>query len=299
MLNLKPEDVQGEKISVILDYKNLVNRNLFVNVDPLDEKFKYWKQKMLTSLNYICRTFQPVEFIMAMDRSSWRKEFYPEYKANRAARYAPGGCVIDWQKFCPVENEFITKMKELFPNFKWIEVDRAEADDVCGVLCRDFKKDVNDGKFVVVTSDRDMHQLLRYKNVRIYNPIKQAFVECPDPYKYLQIKIVCGDKGDNIPGIKDKMGEKTAIKFLESGELLKMSPDSEPRKNYERNKKLIDLDCVPTEISEQIKEAYKKSSESEFQRRKYTDYIMSNVQPLFAKIDDHIRNFSRIKNINN
>ena len=39
---------------------------------------------------------------------------------------------------------------------------------------------------------------------------------CGDPKKDLEIKIICGDKSDNIPGCFKRCGVKTAMKCIEN-----------------------------------------------------------------------------------
>lgn len=93
-----------------------------------------------------------------------------------------------------------------------------EADDIIASICKKYS-DANE--IIIVSSDKDMNQLLVYKNVQIYNPSINSFFtndDCfekfgiyPDNFTFYQAFV--GDRSDNISGIKG-VGPKTAIKLI-------------------------------------------------------------------------------------
>lgn len=93
-----------------------------------------------------------------------------------------------------------------------------EADDLIGTLAR--KAEGAGCKVVIVTSDKDMFQLLTTA-VRIYDPVKDKWygeAECRErfgvePARVVEIMGLMGDAIDNIPGVKG-IGEKTAVKLI-------------------------------------------------------------------------------------
>ena len=93
-----------------------------------------------------------------------------------------------------------------------------EADDLIGTLAR--KAEVDGLEVVIVTSDKDMFQLLTPR-VRIYDPVKDKWfgeAECRErfgvePARVVEIMGLMGDTIDNIPGVKG-IGEKTATKLI-------------------------------------------------------------------------------------
>jgi DNA polymerase I len=93
-----------------------------------------------------------------------------------------------------------------------------EADDIIGTLARKAEQAGHD--VVIVTSDKDMYQLLT-PHVRIYDPVKDAWIgepECRErfgvePARVAEIMGLMGDAIDNIPGVKG-IGEKTATKLI-------------------------------------------------------------------------------------
>ena len=93
-----------------------------------------------------------------------------------------------------------------------------EADDLIGTLAR--KGEVEGLDVVIVTSDKDMFQLLTPKT-RIFDPVKDKWFGEADsqgrfgvePARVVEIMGLMGDTSDNIPGVKG-IGEKTAVKLI-------------------------------------------------------------------------------------
>lgn len=92
--------------------------------------------------------------------------------------------------------------------------DTAEADDVIAVLC--FL--LEGSEKIIVSSDKDFYQLLDDETI-ILRPTqdqvisRKTLVEDQNihPHNYALVKAVCGDKSDNIKGIRGA-GEKTVAK---------------------------------------------------------------------------------------
>jgi 5'-3' exonuclease len=92
-----------------------------------------------------------------------------------------------------------------------------EGDDVVAYLCRGPFK--NNEK-IIVSSDKDMYQLLDDKT-KIYSLHKKRLVTEEEIFEEFRIKTfnfavakaLCGDPGDNVPGIKG-LGFKTVAKRL-------------------------------------------------------------------------------------
>ena len=94
-----------------------------------------------------------------------------------------------------------------------------EADDLIGTLA--VQAAANNVDVVIVTSDKDMFQLLS-PSIRIYDPVKDKVFTEEDclarfgvpPGRVIEIMGLMGDSVDNIPGVKG-IGEKTARKLIE------------------------------------------------------------------------------------
>jgi hypothetical protein len=110
--------------------------------------------------------------------------------------------------------------------------------------------------------------LYKYKNYTQWSPIQKKIVARPLK-TFLVEKIIDGDKGDGIPNLKSAddsivngvrqtpIRQKFVDEVLANG--LSVLTEQE-RRNYDRNKLLIDFDCVPTDIQEEIISTYKAST---------------------------------------
>jgi DNA polymerase-1 len=141
------------------------------------------------------------------DSSTERKEFYPEYKANRDA--AP-------EDFGPQ----VRRIEELLgimsiPTFK---VKGQEADDIIATIGRLLEDE--DIELRIVSKDKDLHQLLTHK-VKMWDPQKD-FITDPvnlledkgyTPEQAVEIQTLTGDSTDNIPGVPG-IGPKKAVDLI-------------------------------------------------------------------------------------
>jgi 5'-3' exonuclease len=161
----------------------------------------------------------------------------------------------------------VAEAKKVFP-FYVLQVKYMEADDIAGVLT----KELQHKEKIIVTSDGDYVQLLKYKNVKIFDPIKAAFVKHDNPEKYLQIKCLMGDRGDNIPAIKARVGEKTAEALVEDQQKLQelfedatvsytkqdgttVTLGQEAKEKHKLNIALIDLTKTPDVLVRALRKA--------------------------------------------
>jgi 5'-3' exonuclease len=156
-------------------------------------------------------------------------------------------------------NNFVQELKETLP-FYVIEHDLLEADDIIAHLVR---VESPDNKKVIVTSDTDYIQLLKYNNTKLYCPMKSMFRECETPNLELEKKIITGDKSDNIPSVRAGIGPVKALKLIESGNLEKLLEEKEADgtpgefyRNYHRNKTLIDLNNTPQYLKTSLENLY-------------------------------------------
>ena len=195
--------------------------------------------------------------------SSWRKQEYQYYKAHRKIkREKQKSEGMNWSDLFQTINTIILEIDEFFP-YKVIRVPHAEGDDVIAVLARNLPE-----KSIIISSDKDFTQLQKYKNIKQFSPIQKKMLTVPDPYKYLKEHIIRGDKGDGIPNIlsaDDCIVEGVRQRPI-SKKKVETWMDKKPEdfcengmsEKWERNKKLIDFDCIPKEISDAIADEYAK-----------------------------------------
>lgn len=172
----------------------------------------------------------------------WRMNLLKDYKGTRKENNEIG-------PFFKLAYDSL--FKETNTNYI-LEHNRLEADDCCAILTKWLLK-IPDSNITIITSDTDYLQLIQPR-VRLFNlkmkPVQTEKNSTGDPKKDLFIKIVTGDKVDNIPGLFKGVGKKTAAKFYDNDELFKKKlekVDQNVKLNFEFNKKLIDFNKIPKE----------------------------------------------------
>ena len=130
----------------------------------------------------------------------------------------------------------------------------AEADDIIAVLAKNI-----DEKMMIVSGDKDFIQLHKYKQVRPSSPILKKIVNRKDPIDYIKVNILKGDSSDGIPnvlsndnvfveGLRQRPLSKKKIAEWAGPLCEQFLPSDEAKRNYQRNKKLIDLKESPDEL---------------------------------------------------
>jgi hypothetical protein len=199
------------------------------------------------------------------DTNNWRKKLFPYYKAHRKKNRDDSE--YDWPHIFNCLNNVRDELKEFFP-YKVIQVDTAEADDVIGVLCHQFGKQLGEGEPILILSgDKDFVQLQKFVNVDQYDPIRKRKVSSKTPEDYLIEHIAKGDRGDGIPNILSKsdtfvsggrqkpMRASTLAKIKEAVDQAENDVDLwkfEWFQGFNRNRAIIDLQYTPDEIREQV-----------------------------------------------
>ena len=160
-------------------------------------------------LRSIINEFKPNRAYVALEgRPVKRHEALVEYKANRVVdesdpKYA------ELQKFFKQKEVIVELLKNYFP-VTVVRHPTSEADDTIANLVRNSSSAI---PWTVVSSDTDFIQLLHeHSNVKLYNPVRDEFIEAPVDYDYVTWKALRGDSSDNIPGVPG-VGDKTAAKI--------------------------------------------------------------------------------------
>lgn len=190
--------------------------NVFISAFSMIRHINYFGNHVgglvgfLRSLGSYVSIIKPTRVVLVFDgkgSSTNKKYIYPEYKANRGITRITNWDIFENQK---EESEAIkNQIVRLIDYLKclpvdMVSVDKIEADDVIGYLSNQFKEDV-----VVVSKDRDYLQLVNDR-VTVYSPKKKMFYDSHlvkkeygvSPINFLNQKVVIGDKGDNVPGVK-------------------------------------------------------------------------------------------------
>jgi 5'-3' exonuclease len=205
--------------------------------------------------------------IVAVDSKSFRKDLDPLYKANRKRADSEQ---IFWDTYFKIFHEFLGELQENFVNWRIIKSDMAEADDVIAVLIQERFNNKNDVNFII-SGDKDFRQIMEFDldcEVGIYDPMKECFMERED--HLLMKMIIMGDRVDNIPPVKHKIGPKTAEKIIKENRVPILLQDSEAAARFNLNKALISLktDDLPFFIKEEVLrdfDEYEKRNKNDFE----------------------------------
>ena len=180
---------------------------------------------------------------------NWRKESFPEYKANRKTRREND--TTDWKSLFQFLDEMIEDLRNNFP-YKVMRVEGAEADDVIAVL-NDY---VATNPTLIISSDKDFIQLQKYQGVSQWSPLTKDFVK-GDPEASLWEKCIKGDTGDGVPNILSaddtfiipgKRQRPITTKKMELWKTDKNNWTQEMHRNFQRNKTMVDLSETPESI---------------------------------------------------
>jgi 5'-3' exonuclease len=257
---------------LLIDSSHLAHRLLHTTIsNSPDDNFDFvlWKSYFINNLFSTIKEFSPDRVIFAIDSSSWRKEVYPLYKSSRASK--KNKSKINFERFYPIFEKLLEDFKKTFTSIITLKIDRCESDDIIGHICNSD----NFNELVIISSDRDFHQCIK-SNVKQYDPISKKFKEVLNPQRELEIKFITGDTNDDIPNIKPKVGPVTALKLMYEGldELLNSS--EQIKKNYERNKILIDFKNIPNDLKEKIMEVYNSFEKVDIDRSKLMNFFVKH-----------------------
>lgn len=250
---------------IILDFNQVAIANLMTSMggDKTQVNENLLRHMILNTIRFNKVKFEKEfgELVIACDdKNYWRKAIFPYYKAARKKHRQESG--LNWNEIFRVLNSVRDELKEFFP-YRVIQIDHAEADDIVATLCKEFGRDLgNNDPILILSGDKDFGQLQKYTNVKQYDPVRKKFLRQSDPYKFLLEHILKGDVGDGIPNVlssddtfvSDSRQKPIRSKFID--EVLAADwPIGAPLfneeiwRNYNRNKKLIDLEEIPQEIS--------------------------------------------------
>ena len=265
---------------IILDYSQVALSNIFQFQSDLKkngsspEAVNIIRHAILTGIKMYKKKYsdQYGELVLACDgKNYWRKDIFPYYKAGR--KKTRDASDLDWKLIFDTISQIREDIAAHFP-YKVIHIDRAEADDVIATLCKWTQSNglVDHGIFedkqpvMIVSSDGDFKQLHKYDNVKQYSPIQKKQVACDDPVAYLAEHIAkAGDDGipnclskDDVlvtEGVRQtKMTSKRLAEFVEKGRDACLT--EEEKRNWDRNRSLIDLTLIPEDIETSIVDAY-------------------------------------------
>ena len=257
---------------ILIDFTQVVIGSLMVALnrgEDLDDDLV--RHLILNNIRYYRTRFTEKygEVVICCDsRHYWRKDYYPNYKANRKVDRKKSE--YNWDLIFETLNTIRDEIRENFP-YKVIEVYGAEADDVIAVLTQQRASNKN----IIISSDKDFIQL-HWVNIDQYSPVTKKMVTHPFPKQYLSEHILKGDRSDGVPNIlspddtftenkRQKPMRKAVIADVldqliafdvEQLYMLAKCPRDTWIRNWQRNETLIDLTKIPVEIQDNIVQEY-------------------------------------------
>jgi len=138
--------------------------------------------------------FQYQTVYLAADKyDSWRKAIFTPYKEKRK-KLRDSFPDIPWKKIFSDYNKLLQDIN-LLTSINSIQIPHLEGDDIISALCHIYK----DQSKVVVSQDKDLSQLVKIPNTKVYSTRSNKFRTLEEAEKTIAKKISSGDSSDDIP----------------------------------------------------------------------------------------------------
>lgn len=277
---------------ILVDTANTFFRSRHVVKGDADIKLGMALHITFNSIKKAWQDFDGNHVVFCLEGRSWRKDYYTPYKANRAESRAAMTAKeqeedkLFWETFDHFKNFVIEKT-----NCTVLHNSQLEADDLIAGFIQTHPNDnhiiistdsdfhqliaSNVKQYNGVAETTTTHEgIFDKKGKRVIDKKTKQEVPAPNPEWILFEKCMRGDSSDNVfsayPGVrtkgsKNKVGlqeafeDKTKKGYFWNNLMLQKWIDHEKKEHrvlddYERNRRLIDLNYQPDNIKEIIKE---------------------------------------------
>jgi 5'-3' exonuclease len=252
--DVEPDEKELYKIDFTQDedFMMIFRKNIVSTINKFLKKFRICKEHVIFATD--CRK-----------TDIWRRSYFDGYKLSRinSAQDETGfnrGPLFGWTK-----NTLIPELQEDGYG-PIIGHPIAEGDDIIAISKMYLRELDPHITIAILTCDHDFLQLVD-DNTKIYNAQEQDLKEksLGNPKKDLLMKILIGDRSDEIPKCFDKVpgdkllsrgfGEKTCKKVVDDPKLLeqKFKEYPEAKKQFETNYRLVSFTAIPQIIIEDVK----------------------------------------------
>lgn len=255
---------------ILIDYNQIALSNIFMQRLGEESLIRHMILNSIRMYNKKYRDEYGQVVICCDGFNTWRKQYFPEYKASRRKNRESSD--MDWVEIFRVLHLVRDEIKENLP-YKVIHQDGVEADDIIGTLVMRTQEFGMNEPVMIISSDKDFIQLQKYPNVKQFSPIQKKMVTDSNPRTYLFNHIMRGDDGDGVPNVlsdddtfvsEDKsqtpLWQKKIDHWLENSENLREVMDETTYRNYQRNKTLIDLEEIPETLQNVIINTFDKQT---------------------------------------
>ena len=245
---------------ILLDYSSVVMSSIIPKIDDYENNIDLIRHQIFNLIRYYNVQYRDDygQMVICCDAgNNWRKDKFPQYKANRKKNR--DNSVYDWQKIFADLGKIREEVQEYMP-FRSVYLDRCEADDAIGVLAAKYSAV---DPVMIVSPDRDFVQLQQYPNVQQFSNIQKKMVEpkLGSAKADLLDKIMRGDVGDGVPNVlsdddtlitegkrQTPLSKKKIEMLLEDPEAL----GTPTARRILRNREVIDLDYTPSDLRKSI-----------------------------------------------
>ena len=161
---------------ILTDGHNLFHRQIRMTNPSLgiDNMIGMALHLILNSMKKEYNKWNGTHTVFFLEGRSWRKDIYPEYKANRAVIFSQQTEKEqeDHQILVESFNDFVEYLNNK-TNVTVLRNPKAEADDMIAMWVESHPND----KHILISSDSDFFQLLCHPNVTIYDPVKDILIK--------------------------------------------------------------------------------------------------------------------------
>lgn len=246
---------------IIVDYSQIALSNIIVQ--KIDDK-DLIRHMILNSLRMYNKKYRDEygQMVLACDGfNTWRKDFFPEYKAARKKNRSASD--LDWNNIFTSLNEIREEIRDNLP-WKVLHLDGTEADDIIATLTTQTQEFGQHEPVMIISSDKDFIQLHKFSNVKQFSPIQKKLVQDPHPITYKWNHIMRGDSGDGIPNVlspddtfiseqhQNQLRQTRVDEWINNIDNLRELMGDEVYRNFQRNQTLIDFDYIPEPIQTNI-----------------------------------------------
>lgn len=228
------------------DNINIEHKNIMENKEFIIAFIKHFEADIKKLIKKFKTVKSNIVFCIDCPRSTiWRNDIYDKYKQSRIKKDNFNSDIFD------IFEDYLNNN-----NFKSCKFDNLEADDIVYLIQNKLNKISN---IIIITNDGDYLQMYS-NNVKIINmQLKDLSLKINySPEIELLLKIIMGDKSDNISKIQNGMRKDNALKIA--------LMTAEDRYNYllsnnildtfNLNKTLIDFTEIPENIVKKFYEFY-------------------------------------------
>ena len=283
---------------ILVDMNQCMISNLMMQIkvgDKLDESLV--RHMVLNSLKSYNRKFREEygDMVLCYDsKRYWRKDYFPFYKQNRKKDREKSN--HDWNAIFEILNKIRDEIRDNFP-YIVMEVEGAEADDIISALCKYQTNISPKDKILILSGDKDFIQLRKFSTVTQYNPLQKTFINGHNPIEYIAEHIIKGDRSDGIPNFLssgDTFVTNKRQRPISKKNLQKWIYDDpsvfcntkEKLDNYERNKILIDLDCIPDDLRAKILDEFKSLNSNDRTKLSVDYFVEHKLVSLMNNLED-------------